>query len=332
MNSSLNMASSSSSSTSTAKSRRRSVVLASLIHHLLTTQQEMDSRTTSPEPPGLFAILFSLSLSLLTTSAIQMLDGLEAPLPAVLPPSPPASRSASPAPGYNKRKQESSTDRNSDMPSKRPRTGSLSARRNGQASGQQAAHHPHHSQPPHSLQPPSSNSQASNPQSSSSSSRPEPEEGELREDASHAVQTPSLLAPPKASVDVPVRRPRRGKLASRHYDALHDTYHNQGRMLKYSGDARFWSTYPPTHREYRPLADPPPINSPYHKHGGLIARLELVDALICFAYSMWNKEYHRRAFSKDTWSTIEAFLSWCKQKWQPEEAISETEKAFLGLM
>lgn len=131
---------------------------------------------------------------------------------------------------------------------------------------------------------------------------------------------------------MPIRRPRKGKPSLRHFDNLHDKYHSAGRMLKYSGDARFWSTYSATHREYRPLPDPPPPGSSYHKHGGLIARLELVDALVCFTYSIWNRDYSRRSCNSDTWGTIEAFLGWCKQKWQAEEGISDAEKAFLGLI
>lgn len=103
-------------------------------------------------------------------------------------------------------------------------------------------------------------------------------------------------------------------------------------MLKYSGDARFWSTYPPSHKEYRPLPDPPPPNSTYYKHGGLIARLELVDALVCFTYSLWNQDCARRHCSRQTWSTIDGFLVWCKAKWQSEECNNDAEKAFLGLM
>lgn len=103
-------------------------------------------------------------------------------------------------------------------------------------------------------------------------------------------------------------------------------------MLKYSGDARFWSTYSPSHKEYRPLQEPPPLNSSYHKHGGLIARLELVDALVCFTYSIWARDYSRKACNKDTWTTIEAFLTWCKSKWHAEDAINDAEKAFLGLI
>ena len=117
-----------------------------------------------------------------------------------------------------------------------------------------------------------------------------------------------------------------------HFDAIHDNYYAAGRKLKYSGDARFWSTYPPTHREYRPILDPPKPGSLYHKHGGLIARLELLDALLCFTYAIWNRDFARRSCNTETWSTIQAFLAWCKQKWQTEEGITDAERAFLGVM
>lgn len=117
-----------------------------------------------------------------------------------------------------------------------------------------------------------------------------------------------------------------------HLDAMHDSYYAAGRKLKYSGDARFWSTYPPTHRDYRSIVDPPQPGSLYHQHGGLIARLELMDALVCFTYSLWCRDYSRRICTTETWTTIESFLRWCKQKWQAEEGVSDPERAFLGVM
>jgi hypothetical protein len=102
-------------------------------------------------------------------------------------------------------------------------------------------------------------------------------------------------------------------------------------MLKYSGDARHWSTYSPQHKEYKSLPSPPPPNSPYHKHGALIARLELIDALICFTYSLWIKDYSKGVCGVG-WNTIEQFLSWTKSKWLAESTLGEREKAFLGLM
>ncbi|KAJ7076368.1 hypothetical protein B0H15DRAFT_955720 [Mycena belliarum] len=164
--------------------------------------------------------------------------------------------------------------------------------------------------------------------------QPPTEEGELPDESPAnppATATAPAPPPPIASA-VPVRRPKSGKVSFRQCETLHNKYHSAGRMLKYSGDARFWSTYPPSHKEYRALADPPPPNSSYYKYGGLIARLELVDALVCFTYSIWNRDYCRRACSRETWSTIEAFLVWCKQKWMAEEGINDAEKAFLGLI
>jgi hypothetical protein len=131
---------------------------------------------------------------------------------------------------------------------------------------------------------------------------------------------------------VPVRRPKRGKQPISYFDEIHDKYHNWGRKLKYSGDARFLSTYPPNHKEHRPLANPPPPNSPYHKFGGLIARLEILESLVCFAYSIWSKDFGHRSCNRETWSTIEAFLFWCKAKWSADDVIGEREKVFHGLM
>lgn len=238
------------------------------------------------------------------------------PLPSTLPPSPPASRSASPAPPLPaKRKHDPVSDHDT---SKRPRTNSITSDRP-----------PHlHKQSPHSHPPQLRHTPLH-------ISRNEPcEDGELREEpvVASSSRLPATLPPTFAPNIVPIRRPKRGKTDYRHHDALHDKYHDAGRKLKYSGDARFWSTYPTTHREYRPLADPPPPNSPYHKHGGLIARLELVDALVCFTYAIWNKDYGRKNCYRTTWRTIDAFLTWCKAKWLAEEGILDAEKAFIGLM
>jgi hypothetical protein len=111
-----------------------------------------------------------------------------------------------------------------------------------------------------------------------------------------------------------------------------EKYHAYGKILKYSGDARFWSTYPPNHRHHRPLANPPPVGSPYHKNGNLIARLELVDTLVFFTYLIWSNEYFHIDCLSDTWGTISEFLAWCKAKWSSADTQGEQEKAFLGLV
>jgi hypothetical protein len=256
-----------------------------------------------------------------------MIGDLASPFPPTLPPSPSTSRAASPVPG-SKRKQSSASD---PVPVKRPRTSSISERQPQSVHQtlplQQSSHHSL-SQPLQALpQPPSAPRQTATPVSSTT--RPEPaEDGELREEQT----TPSLPVAPGPSVDVPIRRPKKGKSPLRHFDALHAKYHDHGRMLKYSGDSRFWSTFPSGRREYKPLPNPPDQSSPYYKHGGLIARLELLDALVCFTYAIWNRDIGRRTCIVETWQTFQAFLGWCKQKWQTEEGTNDSEKAFLGLM
>ncbi|TFK44828.1 hypothetical protein BDQ12DRAFT_37679 [Crucibulum laeve] len=273
---------------------------------------------------------------------LEILGPLKAPLPPTLPPSPPASRSNSPAPGF-KRKSDSSSD--SDHV-KRPRTSSFSQHQPTRSQPSHQSHHSHHQQPPqpqqHLLLPQPAHLPSPHLRASAITSlyptRTEPaEDGEVREEPVQPATSSSSRRPAPAPAvvgpsEVPIRRPKKGRPPLSYFDSLHDRYHNAGRQLKYSGDARFWSTYPPSHREYRPLLNPPSPGSAYHKHGGLIARLELVDALVCFAYSIWNREYGRRSCNRETWRTIEAFLGWCKQKWQAEDSINDAEKAFLGLI
>ncbi|KAJ7901966.1 hypothetical protein B0H14DRAFT_3123421 [Mycena olivaceomarginata] len=202
---------------------------------------------------------------------LQLIGELSTPLPSNLPPSPPPSRSASPAPSAKRKAANPPPESN-----KRPRTQAAAPTEEGELP-----------EDPASIAGPSSAVVTS----------------------SAAVTGPTAPAPPPSIASLPVRRPRAGKISHRQCEALHNKYHIAGRMLKYSGDARFWSTYPPSHKEHRALANPPPPNSPYYKHGGLIARLELLDALVCFTYSIWNRDYGRRHCSRETWYTIEAFLS-----------------------
>ncbi|KAI0051798.1 hypothetical protein FA95DRAFT_1484601, partial [Auriscalpium vulgare] len=103
--------------------------------------------------------------------------------------------------------------------------------------------------------------------------------------------------------------------------------------LKYSGTARYWSSYPPLHKEFIPLKNPPPSNSVYYKNASLIARLELVDALVCFTYSLWTSDYSRSNCHPSSWGTVTGFLNWTKGKWNAEmSAGGEREKAFLGII
>jgi hypothetical protein len=64
----------------------------------------------------------------------------------------------------------------------------------------------------------------------------------------------------------------------------------------------------------------------------LIARLELLDALLSFNYALWNKDHKNRNCYYFSWKTGEGFLKWCKAKWMGAHIHSEAEKAFVGLM
>jgi hypothetical protein len=64
----------------------------------------------------------------------------------------------------------------------------------------------------------------------------------------------------------------------------------------------------------------------------MVAKLELMEALVMFVYSLWCKDYGRGVVSPETWLTMEAYITWCKSKWTPEEGSSDIEKAFYGLM
>lgn len=113
---------------------------------------------------------------------------------------------------------------------------------------------------------------------------------------------------------------------------MHDEYHTRGRAYKYSGDARFWSTYPASHKHFKALVHPPPSGSPYHTYGGLMSRLELVDALLHFVYSLWVQDFARNRCAATNWTSIFQFLDWTKDKWMQESTIGVREKMFVGLL
>ncbi|KAF8637997.1 hypothetical protein AX16_010629 [Volvariella volvacea WC 439] len=260
---------------------------------------------------------------------LELLNSLSAPLPPTLPPSPPASRSASPAPGL-KRKSDSQIDSED---AKRARK-SVPSHSSSQLPQSQPPPPQRHHTTHHTL--PSAPISNAHPPNAQSSARSEPEDGEVHEDTCISSSRPPatsapVVAPPSSAL--PIRRPRRAEsLTLAHYDFLHDKYHNQGRNLKFSGDARFLAAHPPTHKEYRPLAHPIDPNSPYHKYGNLLARLELVDGLICFTYAKWSRDYSRKTCIHEAWSTFAGYIKWCKEKWEAEKSTNSAELAFVGLI
>ncbi|THH07015.1 hypothetical protein EW145_g3667 [Phellinidium pouzarii] len=130
----------------------------------------------------------------------------------------------------------------------------------------------------------------------------------------------------------PVRRPRHG-IEGIDFRQLHKHYYQHARMFKYSGEARFLSTYPQSHSHHRPLRVSPPKGSPYHTHGGLMALLEALEALLCFVYAAWCQDHYSAGFNV-AWETIPSYLHWCKGKWASYvgQRDSVREKSFIGLI
>lgn len=305
----------------------------------------------------------------------QIIGAIPAPLPPDLPPSPPASRSASPVPRHRKTnnhehkgavavntasssKRKLDTDNRSDSESSRR----VRSRHAPSASTSSAAiQHPRQKQIQQSMaveaSSPSSSrgddtgtpnpslTQAQTPSSSalaSGSARASSAHTSTSIQHSNAVASSSSASPaltagasgstlPTPPLHMPIRRPRRGK-DSLDYQSVHDHYHALGRKFKYSGEARFSSTFPSTHKHFKQLQKPPAPGSPYHTHGSIMSRLELIDALLCFVYAVWIKEYPKGRCEASSWASFESFMGWCKQKWTPEHTNGGREMAFVGLM
>lgn len=127
---------------------------------------------------------------------------------------------------------------------------------------------------------------------------------------------------------------------------MYQRHYTQGRNFKYSGDARWHSTFNPGHKDHKPLPNPPPLNSSYHKHGATIARLEFLDGLLSFVYAMWTKDYSRSTCTIQSWETVNGvyypssrkdrpsngYLDFCQVKWAPEQLTDEAERAFFSLI
>ncbi|KAI0769651.1 hypothetical protein BD413DRAFT_604783 [Trametes elegans] len=163
------------------------------------------------------------------------------------------------------------------------------------------------------------------PASSSSSSR----RSRRRDDSS----SPTNTLPPGFSF-TPVRRPRRGErdnIPSSEWDASYERCFSKARMLRFSALARVAAAHPSTSKEYRPLRVPPNPNSPYAKHGLLMARLELIDSLLHFVYGLWCKDYSAHTCYRAAWRTVNEFLAATRAK-VISESQDEREKAFIGLL
>ena len=131
-----------------------------------------------------------------------------------------------------------------------------------------------------------------------------------------------------------MRRPRRGpvqSIAPSYFQGLYEKFYISARALKYSGTARIYANNRPNTPQYRPLSRPPPPNSPYHKYANIMARLEVMESLIHFAYALWAKDMERKCINRGSWKNIQPFHGMCKKKWI-QDSTDDRERAMLGLM
>jgi hypothetical protein len=129
---------------------------------------------------------------------------------------------------------------------------------------------------------------------------------------------------------MPIRRPRRGRLELKEWEERNARSVLMGKNLKYSGEYRYKSSFSPSHKEYKALPNPPAPGSNYHRYAGEIARLELVDSLMCLAYGLWCTEMRQGSCKPINWESAGALIAYVKNKWSHHD--SDAEKAFVGLM
>ncbi|KAH9924876.1 uncharacterized protein B0H18DRAFT_877548 [Fomitopsis serialis] len=172
---------------------------------------------------------------------------------------------------------------------------------------------------------PQSRSGTQAPASSASTPSDSPEDGEVREGLPIYRNSIAVVS------NVPVRRPRRRQVAQSYWEDMYAKYQAEGVRLKYSAKARIDSTYPSTDPRFRALPNPPPAGTAYHKFGHLMARLECVDALLCFTYALWCLDVGNNACFRKNWPLVFKLVEHAKTQWRCDDG-EDWERAFHGLI
>ncbi|KAL1703197.1 hypothetical protein EV121DRAFT_208403 [Schizophyllum commune] len=142
----------------------------------------------------------------------------------------------------------------------------------------------------------------------------------------------AAIAPVLAGT-IPLRRPKRPKPTDpKAFESIHKHYFDIARLLKWSSEKRYNSTFPVKNVRYAALPDPPPTDHPYHIHSSTIARLELLDAVLHFVYAFWCRDHFSHMFDERSWDTLYPLLTMCQTRWAEAMTESAMDKAFLGLL
>jgi hypothetical protein len=131
---------------------------------------------------------------------------------------------------------------------------------------------------------------------------------------------------------VPMRRPRRSKPTPDTFSRMWERISGDAHKLKFSGEARYFSTHPPASSDYRPLPEGYTPSDSYRLHGGIISRLELLESLLGYAYITWLRDMTSGKCQYDKWKGVLDMLVLSKRHWGGEQGSREGEGAYLGLM
>lgn len=227
-------------------------------------------------------------------------------LSATLPASPSPSRSASPAPSVSGRRKLPPQDIDSSeqqTSAKRPRT-----------SLQQTDVHQIPSsdvRPPHIPPQPSVRKEEVTPLPSTS--------------VTAALPPPQILtiAPTPGAPEPSSYSHRRGKPSAAEFSRFYDRYLSYGKLLKASAEERMRIVLE---------SEKSRANSTQLSHLSFISRIEAVDGLLNFTYSIWCKDMTEGRCHQSLWDTLERYLQWVRSKWESSETRGDAQRAFLGLM
>ncbi|GJJ06174.1 hypothetical protein Clacol_000363 [Clathrus columnatus] len=145
---------------------------------------------------------------------------------------------------------------------------------------------------------------------------------------SSSVTTPSqpqilAVAPTPGAPETSSYSHRRGKPTTQEYSRFHDRYLGCGKLLKQSAQDRM--RIPPESGRNRP-------NSSQLAHLGFIARIEAIDGLLNFAYSIWCKDMSEGRCHQSLWETLDAYTAWVRNRWEVSDARGDAQRAFVGLI
>lgn len=116
---------------------------------------------------------------------------------------------------------------------------------------------------------------------------------------------------------------RRGKPSAAEFARFCDRYMSYGKLLKASAEERMRVVS----ESEKSRANPTQLS-----HLSLISRVEAVDGLLNFTYSIWCKDMEEGRCRQSLWDSLDPYLQWVRSKWESAETRGDAQRAFLGLM